>query len=118
MESMILRGINASGKYTGQPQMALYVQNIMLDIPISGVLTAASITLSGVQTGAFTFSDSVAVTIKFKPNEDVYITTSNFLSNYGAIINYIDVGDASSYAQTDRVARPSIFSVETPWRFR
>lgn len=117
MDSMIIRGVNASGSYVAGPMRAMYVQNIMFNIPISGTLTAATVTISGAQTGAYTFSDSVVATIRFKANEDVYVTTSNFLSNYGAIINYTEVGDASSYMQTDS-SRTGIFSYATPWRFK
>jgi hypothetical protein len=117
MESLILQGINASGLYVAGPQRALYVQNVMFNVPMSGTLTAVSVTISGAQTGAQTFYDSVAATVRFKPNEDVYFSTANFLSNYGVVINYIEVGDASSYMTTDR-SRSEVQAYPTPWRFR
>jgi len=117
MESMILRGINASGKYTAFPGAGFLVQNIEFDTPTSGVLTASSITLSGAQTGARTFNKSVTVNLAFKPNEDVYVTTTNFGATYGVILNYLQVGDGDSYMTTDR-SRKSIFGYATPWRFR
>lgn len=117
MDSMILRGVNASGSYVAGPQRAMYINSVVFSVPISGTLTEATVTVSGSQTGAYTFSDSASATIRFKANEDVYVTTSNFLSNYGVVINYTEVGDASSYMQTDR-SRTGIFSYETPWRFR
>jgi hypothetical protein len=117
MESLVLRGVNASGRWDGRPGLNMNVQNIIFDVPVSGTLTLASVTISGALTGAYTFNDSVPVNISFKSNEDVYITTSNFLSNYGVIINYVTSGDMGSYMTTDRT-RTGIFAYETPWRFR
>lgn len=114
---MILRGVNASGTYIAGPGRAMYVSNIMFDIPISGTLTNASVTLSGSSTGAYTFSDSIVASLKFKANEDVYVTSTNFLSNYGVVVNYNEVGDASSYMETDRT-RAAVSQYPTPWRFR
>lgn len=122
MESMILRSTNgsgagASGVYTAHPGAYFYLQSIMFDLPISGVLSNASVTLSGAVTGAKTFNDNVVLNLAFKPNEDVYVTTSNFLTNYGVILNYIQVGEGDSYMTTDRT-RSNIFGYATPWRFR
>jgi len=117
MESMILRGINTSGLYTAHPGCYMSIQNIILDMPLSGVLTNATVTVSGAQTGAFTFNDSAILPLNFKPNEDVYVTTANFLSNYGAVINYIQVGEGDNYMTTDR-SRTNIFGYATPWRLR
>ena len=101
MESIMLRGTNASGLYVGRAGLAMELQGIVMDLPNSGTLTAASVTLSGAVTGAYTFNNTVAVNKLFQPNEDIYVTTSNFGSNYGVIINYVSVGDPQSYMQTD-----------------
>jgi hypothetical protein len=117
MESMILRGVNASGLYTAGPQRAFYLRNIDFNLPTSGTLANVSVTLSGSQTGAYTFNNSVDVNLNFKSNEDVYVSTSSFLATYGVVINYLEVGDASSYMQTDRT-RAEVQAYPTPWRFR
>ena len=117
MESMMLRGASASGLFTGTPGLAFCLQGIVMDLPVSGTLTSTSVTLSGAITGALTFNDSVTAMKLFQPNEDVYVTTSNFGSNYGVIINYIKAGDPSSYMQTD-MSRSSGGGYSTPWRFQ
>lgn len=117
MESIILRGTAVSGVYTAHPGTYMDVRSIIMDLPVSGDLANVSVTLSGAQTGAYTFNDSIATNLSFKPNEDVYITTSNFVSNYGVIINYIQVGDGQCYMQTD-TSRGGIFDYAVPWRFR
>lgn len=117
MESIILSGTDASGQYIARPQISFSVRSVVVDVPVSGTITDASVTISGALTGAYTFNSNANVTLRFKPNEDIYFTTSNFLSNYNAIINYIEEGDMSSYMQTDR-SRGGIFAYSTPWRFR
>jgi hypothetical protein len=117
MESLMLRGTNASGIYSGFPGIAFCLQNIVMDLPVSGVTVAPSVTLSGAITGSYTFNDSVVVTKQFNQNEDVYVTTTNFGSNFGVIINYISTGDPSSYMQTD-MSRSSGGGYSTPWRFQ
>jgi hypothetical protein len=117
MESLLLRGTSASGLFSAKPGLAMCLQGIVMDLPNSGTLTAASVTVSGATTGAFTFNDSVTVTKQFQPNEDVYITTSNFGANYGVIVNYVTTGDMSSYMQTD-LTRSTGCGYPTPWRFR
>lgn len=116
MESIILRGASASGLYVGRPQVAMYIQNIIMNLPTSGTLAAVAVTVSGSRSGAYTFSDSVVANVRFKPNEDVYITTTNFAANYGAVINYLEAGDPSSYMETDY--SKSNFGYPVPWRFR
>jgi hypothetical protein len=119
MESMILQGASSSGLFIGKPALAMYVQGITFSLPVSGTLTNASVSLSGaVNNQTYTFNNSVNMVLQFAPNEDVYVTTTNFGSGYSAVINYLTVGDSTSITQTDRTARPHIFSVETPWRFR
>lgn len=119
MESLILRGASASGLYVGRPGIYMNVQNLQFDIPASGSATAYSVTLSGATTGAYTFNDSLNLTLRFKPNEDVYITTTNFVSNYGLVINYTQGGDMSSYMQTDPTRSGEIpYGIPNFWRFR
>jgi hypothetical protein len=113
---MIVRGVDASGMYIAGPQRYLNVENIMLDIPISAT-TDATITLSGAQSGAKTFNSTTIVNMPFKANEDVYISTSGFLATYQAIINYTEVGDATSYVQTD-ISRVPGGGYSVPWRFQ
>ena len=119
MESMIIQGVAASGLYTGKPGMYLSVQNIQFDIPLSGVSTNASVTLSGAYgTKTYTFNDNVSPTIRFAPNEDVYVSTTNFLASYGVIINYIEGGDMASYMQYDTVRISPVEGTNTFWRYR
>lgn len=118
MESMILTGASSSGMYLGRPGLYLNIESIQFSIPLSGLVTDASVTLSGVNgTKNYTFNDSVSPVIKFGFNEDVYITTNNFLPDYSVIINYTQGGDMSSYMQTDHT-RDQIGAVPTFWRFR
>jgi hypothetical protein len=116
MESMIIRGSNASGIYIAGPQRYFNVESVMFDVPISAT-NDATVTLSGAQTGAKTFNSTTIVNIPFKANEDVYITSSGFLSTYQVVINYTQVGDASSYVQTD-ISRVSGGGYSVPWRFQ
>ena len=118
MESMIIQGASASGLYRGNPGTYMSIESIQFDIPLSGVTTNSSVTLSGAYGNqVYTFNDNVSPTIRFKPNEDVYITTTNFLSSYGAIINYTVGGDMTSYMQTDPT-RSGVTGFPTFWRFR
>lgn len=117
MESIMIRGTNASGMYVGRPGLAMCLQGVVMDLPNSGTLTNASVTISGAQTGAYTFNGDVTVTKQFQPNEDVYVTTSNFGANYGAIINYVSTGDMTSYVQDD-LSQFRGCGYPTPWRFR
>ena len=117
MDSLMLRGSSASGVFTASPGLAFCLQGIVMDLPVSGTLTNTSVTLSGAVTGAFTFNDSVTLQKLFQPNEDIYITTSNFGSNYGVIINYVVAGDPASYMETD-MSRSAGGGYQTPWRFR
>lgn len=117
MESLIIRGAGASGVYIAHPGTYLLVKNLIVDLPTSGNITNVTVTLSGTQTGAYTFNDSFEADVAFKPNEDVYITTTNFASNYGLILNYIQVGDGQCYMQTDP-SRIEVWGYPRPWRFR
>lgn len=116
MESLIIRGASASGYYLGRPGTYMNVEGIQFDIPASGSVTAYSLTVSGSRTGAYTFNDNVNVYLRFKPNEDVYLTTTNFITGYGAIVNYTVGGDMSSYMQTDP-SRSGVRGMPLPWRF-
>jgi hypothetical protein len=116
MESMIIQGAAASGLYRGQPGTYMSIESIQFDIPLSGVATNSRVTLSGAYGNqVYTFNDNVSPKIRFKPNEDVYITTTNFLSTYGVIINYLVGGDMTSYMQTDGTRNAGY---PTFWRFR
>lgn len=117
MESLILRGASASGFWLGRPGMYMNVESIQFDIPASGSVTAYNATLSGSITGTYTFNDNLDVNLKFKPNEDVYVTTTNFISTYGLVINYTVGGDMNSYMQTD-LSRSGIGNISTFWRYR
>jgi hypothetical protein len=118
MESKILSGANASGFLAGSPNIATEVQNISLGIPLDEVGTSdPTITLSGASTGAYTFHNNTAAKIRFQPNEDIYISTSGFSAEYTAVINYLLVGDMSSYMQTDPTRTQARF-VPNFWRYR
>jgi len=119
MESMIIQGASASGFYAGKPGMYLSVQNIDFSVPMSGTLTNASITLSGAYGNTkYTFNNDTDVCVRFAPNEDVYVTTSNFAAGYSAIINYIEGGDMASYMQYDTVRISPVEGTNTFWRYR
>ena len=117
MESLMLRGTDASGLYSGFPGLAMCLQEIVMVVPPSGTIADVSVTLSGVITGAITFNNSAKFMKLYQSNEDVYITTSNFKDNTSVIINYISAGDPSSYMETD-MSRSSGGGYSTPWRFR
>lgn len=115
MNSIILNGASASGNYVGKPMLSLIVESIDFSLPASGTLTNASVTLSGAYGGdSYTFNNDVDLTLRFKPNEDVNITTTNFLTGYTAVINYVEAGDQSSYMMDG--SRTGYFN--TPWRYR
>lgn len=118
MESMILTGSGASNTWSGSPMLAMEVRSIEIDIPLDEVgTTDPSVTLSGSLTGAYTFHSDTDVKIRFKPNEDVYVTTENFTSEYSAVINYLQVGDMGPYMQTDTTRTQARF-VPNFWRYR
>jgi hypothetical protein len=119
MESMILQGASASGMYLGRPGIYMNVESIHFSVPQSGTLTAASVTLSGAYgTKNYTFSNDIEqISLPFAPNENVYVSTSNFGAAYGVVINYTQGGDMSSYMQTD-YTRSGVFGVPNFWRYR
>lgn len=118
MESIILNGSGVSQTWTAGPMQAMYVKLIDIDLPMDEVgTTSPSVTLSGQYTGAYTFHGGVQPNLRFKANEDVYITTSNFTSEYTAVINYVRVGDQKPFMQTDTSRKNARFT-PTPWRLR
>lgn len=119
MKSIRISGVNASGEYKGKPNLAFIAKKVNLDIPLDELgNTDPSVTLSGQYTGAMTFhSDNNNIEQRFQPNEDIYITSSNFSGDYSATVNYIEAGDMTSYMQTD-ISRVNGGIVPNFWRYR
>ena len=118
MESIILNGSGVSHTWQSTPMQAMVVKSIDVNMPLDEVgSTDPSITLSGQYTGAHTFHGSSQFNLRFKANEDVYITTQNFTSEYNAIINYVRVGDAKPFMETDTSRTQARFTPNF-WRYR
>lgn len=119
MESKIISGVDASGMLAGSPCLSYEIRSINLDIPLDEVgLSDPHLTVSGSQTGAYTFHSSTEAKIRFRPNEDIYITTTNFSGDYSAIINYLQAGDMTSYMQADTARSSAVEGTNTFWRYR
>lgn len=118
MESIILNGSGVSHTWNASPMQAFNAKLIEIDIPLDEVgTTDPTVTLSGQYTGAHTFHSSTQVNLRFKANEDVYITTENFTSEYTAVINYVRVGDAKPFMETDTSRTQARFTPNF-WRYR
>lgn len=119
MEQVIVTGVNASGMIKIDPTQYAYIKSVEIDLPLDEVgTTDPQVTLSGSLTGAKTFHSDTALDLRFQPNEDVYITTSNFTADYSSVIRYV-IGGANKevYNNTDTTRKQARF-VPNFWRYR
>lgn len=119
MEQKLISGVNASGTIQIDPTQYAYIKSVEIDLPLDEVgTTDPSVTLSGSLTGANTFHSDTTLDLRFQPNEDVYITTSNFSGEYSAIIRYVIGGSNKEvYNNTDTTRNQARF-VPNFWRYR
>ena len=101
MESLIIVGSSASGVIQPGPSQGIQVEAIELNLPLDEVgTTDPIITLSGSITGAYSFHSSISPQLRFYKDEAVYLTTTDFTSEYSAVIKYVVYGSQESYLNT------------------
>lgn len=109
MSTLIISGMSASGSLPSLNAIGYKIHSIELDVPLDEVgSTDPSITISGAYTGSHTFHSTVKPDITFGHGEAIEITTSNFGTEYSAIVSYQKFGDQSRYmdANPDRAYIP------------
>jgi hypothetical protein len=119
MEQLIVTGVDASGIIQIDPTQYAYIKSVEIDLPLSEVgSTDPKVTLSGIYTGAVSFYGDTTLDLRFKPNEEVYVTTDAFGSGYSAVVRYV-IGGANKevYNNTDTTRVDARF-VPTFWRYR
>lgn len=119
MEQKIISGVNASGRINIDPTQYAYIKSVQIDLPLDEVGSSDPyVTLSGSQTGAKTFHSDASLDLRFQPNEDVYITTTNFSGDYSAIVSYLISGSNKEVFNNTDTSRSQVRFTPNFWRYR
>lgn len=100
MEQIILTGTNASGTIPWHHGLGIEIRSVEIDLPLSEVGTSdPSVTMSGADV-VFTAHSDTTLNLRFPHQYDVTLNTSNFGTEYSAIIRYVYYGDQASHMTT------------------
>lgn len=104
MQTLIISGATASGVITPPSGLGVEFRNITINELPAG---SGIVNISGVSTGVVSIQANTTNPIRFKTNEVLTLSTSNFTADDSALLSYVTFGDETGvYVDLNRTQLP------------